>query len=120
MNLVVQRLIETLKQEIRFVEHRPGRGSVTYLETVLLRQDLASCCSLLQQALGPPLKDFGQSAQFEPAIQRVVALLGGIRIDQCLFFARGEGQQVGYAALWPWASDPNRITLRVGLSELRP
>jgi len=119
MKAVVTQLIGTLKQSIEFVELRTAHESECYFEAVLLRPHLSGCCDRLQQALGPPLKDFEQPVQFEPAIQRAVALLGGIQIDQCLFFARGEGQQVAYAALWPWASDATRITLKVGLLELK-
>lgn len=119
MNETVKQLISALKQGMQFVELRTSHESECYCEAVLLRRDLSGCSALLQQALGSPLKDFEQPVQFEPAIQRAVALLGGIRIDQCLFFARGDGQQVGYAALWPWASDATRITLKVGLLELK-
>ena len=112
-------LIETLSQAILFADRRTPVESSRYLEAVILRQDLTRCCELLQGVLGPPLKDFGQSVTFEPRIQQVVAVIGGIRIDQCLFFAKGEDHQVAYAALWPWASEPNRVTLKVGLIELK-
>ena len=115
MDPLVIRLIETLSQALLFVERRTPAESSRYLEAVIVRRDLTRCCELLQGALGPPLKDFGQSATLEPRIQQVVAAIGGIRIDQCLFFAKGEDRQVAYAALWPWASDPRRITLKVGL-----
>ena len=119
MKAVVKQLIGTLKQSIEFVELRTTHESECYFEAVLLRPHLSGCCDRLQQALGQPLKNFNQSVKFEPAIQRAVVLLGGVRIDQCLFFARGEGRQVAYAALWPWTSDATRITLKVGLLELK-
>ena len=118
MKAVVKQLIGTLKQSIEFVELRTTHESECYFEAVLLRPHLSGCCDRLQQGLGRPLKSFDESVKFEPTIQRAVAFLGGVRIDQCLFFARGEGQQVAYAALWPWTSDATRITLKVGLLEL--
>jgi hypothetical protein len=43
--------------------------------------------------------------------------MGGLRKGQS-FFYRLEGHQVIYAALWPWESDPTKITLKSGVSEL--
>ena len=118
MNAAIEQMIQGLQQGLKFVEIRSGHQSAAAFEGVLLRSDLPTCRRLLESTLGPPLKDFNQTVTFEPTIQRAIALIGGIRIDQCLFFASGEGQQVGYAALWPWASDANRITLKAGLLQL--
>jgi hypothetical protein len=43
--------------------------------------------------------------------------LGGLRKGQS-FFYRQVGHQVIYAALWPWESDPTKITLKSGVCEL--
>ncbi len=94
---------------------RSAPPSGDYLEGVLSRPDLARCYELLVQQLGPPAKDFGQPVAFAKDLQRIVNDLGGIRGDQCLFLKSLEGRQTVYAALWPWASDPRRITLKIGL-----
>ena len=117
MDELVKQLIGRLKQSVAFVELRTA--SDRYLEAVLLRTHLENCCRLLREVLGPPVKDFGQAAAFDAATQRAVDQVGGVRIEQCLFFTQGDERQAGYAALWPWASDATRVSLRTGLIELR-
>ncbi|MBI3083036.1 MAG: hypothetical protein HYY90_01525 [Candidatus Omnitrophica bacterium] len=112
-------LIESLRGTISFVERRTEQTSDPYFEAVLLRQDLDRCCGLLREVFGQPVKDFGEPVRLEPKVQTAVDLLGGVRIEQCLFVVKGEAQQAAYAALWPWASDRTRVTLKVGLLELR-
>ena len=109
---MIEPLIVALKQAIpMLVRSAPSTGN--YLEGVLSRQDLQRCYALLSEAFGPPAKDFGKPAMFEPAIYKVVQGLGGVRAEQCLFL-KLDGSQMAYAALWPWASDPVRITLKIG------
>jgi len=119
MDPLVSPLIAALKKTIP-LEVRSASASDERLEAVLSRPDLQRCYGLLTEALGPPAKEFSKAATFEPDMQRVVGQLGGIRTDQCLFLKRSEDQRVIYAALWPWASDATRITLKVGVYELRP
>ena len=119
MTKAVAELIGQLKEAIKFVELRGSHETSSYFEGVLLQSDLPACRQVLQQTLGTPLKDFNQTVTFETQIQWAVSLVGGIRMDQCLFFAKGEGRQVGYAALWPWASDATRVTVKVGLLDLK-
>ncbi|MBI4598522.1 MAG: hypothetical protein HY737_09010 [Candidatus Omnitrophica bacterium] len=118
MKEMVKQLTANLKTVIAFVEQRASPPTGEYLEGVLTRQGLEPCRKLLEQALGPPLKDFNEAKTLEPRIQKAVDRLGGIRIEQCLFFAKGQDTQVAYAALWPWASNPEKITIKVGLCEL--
>ena len=40
-------------------------------------------------------------------------------LDQCLYLKPCDGEQAVYAALWPWASDPRRVTLKVGTLALK-
>ena len=120
MKEMVKQLTAAVKTSVSFVEQRAVPPSGEYLEGVMMREQLAPCCDLLAKSLGPALKDFNESVTFDPKIQKAVQRLGGIRIEQCLFFAKGENHQVAYAALWPWASNPAKITLKIGLCELEP
>jgi hypothetical protein len=43
--------------------------------------------------------------------------MGGLRKEQS-FFYRQDGHQVMYAVIWHWESDPTRIRLKSGVSEL--
>ena len=114
---LVQRLIPELTRAVP-MKVRTARASGNYLEAIVLRKDVEGCLAALRQALGPPVKDFDNAATLEPKLQRALDEVGGIRIDQCLFLKSDEPPHTVYAALWPWASDPERITLRVGVFTL--
>ena len=114
----IKPLVETLRTSAVFVELRAAPPSGDYLEGVLLRQEMERCLAQLCAALGPPVKEFGRNAKFDRPTQKIVEALGGIRIDQCLFLAPEDTGCLVYAAFWPWASDPNRVTLKVGVHAL--
>ena len=113
MNLV-EEINKTLKMEIRLTS-KGGK----YLEAVITLQDLDVLHSLLREHLGPATKVSGKEVYFPTKIQELVDSLGGVRIEQS-FFYKQDGTQVIYAAIWPWQSDPNRITLKSGISEVVP
>lgn len=93
---------------------RAKASTAGYLEAVVLRPQLAQCEALLRAALGEPVKTFGAKASLPPDLKKAVDKIGGVWPDQCLYAAPGEGGTL-YAALWPWKSDPARITLKLGL-----
>ncbi len=97
------------------MEVRTAPPSGDYLEGVLAHPDLERCYELLKQHLGAPAKEFAQPPRLPRQVQRLVNDLGGIRVDQCLFLKTIEVHGTIYAALWPWASDPRRVTLKVGV-----
>lgn len=115
---MVKSLVESLRKAVPMLI-RSAPSTDDYLEGVLSRQDLQGCYALLCDALGPPIKEFGKAAKFGSDTQRIVERIGGIRIDQCLFLKQEAGGQTIYASLWPWASDPTRITLKTGVVELK-
>jgi len=112
---VVKPLIDALQQAIPFVELREASAAGDYLEGVLARGDLERCHQLLSGTFGPAAKEFGKTVRFTKPAQAVVDHLGGIRPDQCLFLKEEPNQPIAFAALWPWASNPDRITLKVGV-----
>jgi len=107
-------LVMALRKAIP-MEVRVAPDSGTYLEGVLKREDLPRCVALLREALGPPAKEFDEAKRFERETQRLVESIGGIRKDQCLFLGANGNPYTAYAALWPWASDSDRITLKIGI-----
>jgi hypothetical protein len=111
---VVEEIEKTLKMEIR-LSSEGGK----YLEAVITLQDLDVLNSLLREHLGPATKVSGREGYFPIKIQELVDSLGGLRIEQS-FFYKQDGTQVIYAAIWPWQSDPNRITLKSGVSDVIP
>ena len=108
-------LIEAIKQTVR-MEIRPNSDGEKYLEAVIDRKELEVLDTLLRKHLDPPAKEPGKEGKFPEEMQRLVDCLGGLRIEQS-FFYRKDGNQVIYAALWPWQSDPHKITLKSGVIE---
>jgi len=108
-------LIEEIKKTFK-MEIRPNSQGLEYLEAVLQKKDLELLNSLLEKHLGPVAKEPGKEANLPKEIQKLVDSLGGLRKEQS-FFYRQEDHRVIYAAIWPWVSDPNKMTLKSGISE---
>ena len=84
-----------------------------YLEGVIQAKDLEALNSVLTKHLGHPLKKAGKTIKFTGEALQVADRLGGIREDQIFYFSvKDDG--IYFAALWPWQSDPMRITVKAG------
>jgi hypothetical protein len=99
------------------MEIRPISQGLEYLEAVINGKDLGLLNSLLKKHLGEAAKESGKETNLPKEIQKIVDSLGGLRNEQS-FFYRQEGNKVIYAAIWPWMSNPNKITLKSGINEL--
>jgi len=111
MNMI-EEIKETLKMEIR-----PNSQELEYLEAVLHKKDLELLNSLLKKHLGPAAKESGKEANLPREIQELVNALGGLRNEQS-FFYRQDGNQVIFAAIWPWQFNPDKLTLKSGVWEV--
>ena len=109
-------MIDEIKEALS-MEIRPNSQGSEYLEAVIDTKDIELLNSLLKRYLGPAAKERGKEANLPREIEEFVDSMGGLRKGQS-FFYRQEGHQVIYAALWPWESDPTKITLKSGVSEL--
>ncbi len=109
-------LIEEIKSELKLEIRSNSRGT-EYLEAVLTSKDLESLTSLLTKHFGAGIKGPGKEANLPGEIQKVADWLGGLRLGQSFFYKK-EGKQVFYAALWPWESNPDKITLKTGVFEV--
>jgi hypothetical protein len=112
----VMHMIEDIKDRLSF-EIRPNSKGLEYLEAVIDTKDLELLHSLLRKHLGPAAKESGKEANLPKEIQKLVDSLGGLRKEQS-FFYKQNGNQVSYAAIWPWQSNPDKVTLKLGESEL--
>jgi hypothetical protein len=112
MMTMIEEIRETLSMEIR-----PNSKGLEYLEGVINKKDLELLNSLLKKYLGPAAKESGKEANLPKEIQKIVDALGGLRNEQS-FFYRQDGHKVIYASIWPWASNPDKITLKSGVSKL--
>jgi len=105
-------LIEEMKASVR-MEIRPNSQGTEYLEAVVDRNELESLQMILTKHLGPAAKGPGEKTNLPKEIQGLVDGLGGLRIGQSFFYKR-VGDTVFYAVLWPWQSNPKKITLKTG------
>ena len=108
-------MIEELKKTLQ-MEMRSDAEEKEYLEAVLDSGDLKQLNSLLRKHLGPAAKECGEKANLPEESQELVDSLGGLRKEQSFFFKQ-EAHQIGYAAIWPWQSNPNKITLKCGINK---
>jgi len=108
MNMI-EKIRETLTMEIR-----PNSIGLEYLEAVVNKKDLELLNSLLEKYLGPAAKESGKKVNLPKEIQKLVDSLGGLRNEQS-FFYRQDGNKVMYAAIWPWESNPDKLTLKSGV-----
>ncbi|HSB04959.1 MAG TPA: hypothetical protein VLK23_07145 [Thermodesulfobacteriota bacterium] len=109
MNMITE-IRENLGMEIR-----PNSLGSEYLEAVVRRDDIEKLRSLLTNHLGPAAKEPGKEANFPTKIRTLVDSMGGLRIKQSFFFKQQDDHTVVYAALWPWESNPEKITLKAGV-----
>jgi hypothetical protein len=109
-------MIEEIKKTL-YIEIRLSSIGSEYLEGVINTRDLELLNPLLKRYLGPAAKESGKEAYLPQEIQKIVDAFGGLRNEQS-FFYRKEGDKVIYASIWPWASNPDKITLKCGLRKL--
>ena len=105
-------LIEETKGALSMEIRSNSRGS-EYLEAVIDAKDLDLLNSILRKYLGPAAKESGKEVNLPEEIQKVVDALGGLRNEQS-FFCKQDGNIVTYSAIWPWQSDPSKVTLKSG------
>lgn len=70
--------------------------------------------SLLMKPLGRATKEPAKEVNLPVEVQRFVDSIGGLRVDQSFYYRQGRSNDIEFALLWPWASDPKKITLRAG------
>ena len=109
-------MIEEIKRTL-YIEIRLNSKGSEYLEGVINKRDLELLNPLLKKYLGPAAKESGKEAYLPQEIEKIVDAFGGLRNEQS-FFYRKEGNIVIYASIWPWASNPDKITLKCGIGKL--
>lgn len=100
------------------LEIRASSDANEYFEAVLMAKDLAKLASILKENLGEPLKPSGKEVKFDKGIQKIADLIGGLRREQSFYIKSESGNKYIYAALWPWQSNPSRITLKIGVYDM--
>lgn len=114
-------MMEMIKEIRRIpgIEIRPTTREPEYFEAVIRKEDLELLLSILRRHLGPAVHEPGREVNLPIEIHRGVNAWGGLRIEQSFFYKK-EDKQVIFATLWPWVSNPNRVTLKCGIWKLNP
>jgi hypothetical protein len=107
-------MIEEIKERLR-MEIRPNSQGFEYLEAVVRKNELEVLRSLLIKHLGPAAKEAGTEVNLPTEIERLVDSMGGLRIEQSFFYRKGDDNRILFAVLWPWESNPEKITLKAGV-----
>jgi hypothetical protein len=107
------RMIEEIRNSLR-IDIRASSQGFEYLDAVIQRSDLQLLNSLLMKHLGPAAREPGTEGALPTGIQRLLDSMGGLRSDQSFYCKQGKDGSVVFALLWPWASNPEKITLKAG------
>ncbi|MBU4377366.1 MAG: hypothetical protein KKD29_07870 [Candidatus Omnitrophica bacterium] len=111
------KLVDEIKAALE-PEVRTSSDANEYFEAVFMVKDLEKLNTILEKEFGKPLKPPAKNVKFTKEVQNVVDLIGGLRREQS-FYAKNETEsKYFYAALWPWQSDPSKITLKMGLYDI--
>lgn len=107
------KLIDDIKNSLE-LEVRITSGAHEYFEAVFQTKDLNKLSGLVKCVLGEPLKPPGKDVKFPQHVQKLLDMIGGIRREQSFYLKEGANGEYVYVALWPWQSDPSKITLKIG------
>lgn len=106
-------MLNELKEKLK-MEIRPASKGAEYLEAVINKEDLELANSILTKHLGAAVKMPGKRAHLPRDIRKFVDSMGGLRPEQSFFYRQADGK-TAYCALWPWQSNPGKITLKAGI-----
>jgi len=84
--------------------------------TVVPSDRVASLLDVVAGLMGPAVKPAGKSAWLKNWFDPFYRSVGGIQREQTLFRRELAAGLSIYCAFWPWASDPKRTSIRVGVS----
>lgn len=100
------------------LEVRVSPDAHEYFEAVFMANDLVKLKTILEKEFGAVLKPPAKSIRFAKETQKVVDMIGGLRREQTFYVKKEGAGRYFYAALWPWQSNPSRITLKMGVCDI--
>ena len=107
------RLVEEIKKMME-LEVRQSPEEVDFnFEAVFKSEDLDKLLMILRNNIGEPLKPPRIQAKLSKDAREIIDLMGGIRYEQSFYLKQEANGEYLCVALWPWQSDPSRITLKI-------
>src|SRR2546423_270076 len=111
LSVVVAELVKRASLEMQ-----PDRRNVLMRTTVVPTDKVPRVLDVVAELLGPAVKPAGKSAWWKNWVDPFYRSVGGIQREQTLFRRELCAGLSLYCAFWPWASDPKRVSIRVGIS----
>ncbi len=109
-------IINIIKEKIN-VNVREDFPEGDYLDSVIQSSDVAAAENILNEHLGTLVRDnIGNYPDISKDLKDVVEELGGIWEGQSMYF-KEDGNRLVYALLRPWGSNPDNVTLVIGVFE---
>lgn len=99
----------------RRLELRPDDRDKLLYSCVITSANVPQVAEAVQNLMGVPFKPAGTSAVWKNWFDPFVRGIGGIRRNQSLYRKDLPEGSIVYCAFWPWASDPTRVSIRLGL-----
>lgn len=106
-------LIAELKESFGI---QPSKNDDPLLYTSVVQGNVVQQISpVVEEYFGKPYKKAGQSAFMKNLTDEFAKTLGGMRKEQT-FFRKDVSEAVQlYCAFWPWGTDPEKTTVRIGI-----
>lgn len=110
----VMTIVPALKE--KFQMERNSDGCDTLLFSGVAKSNIiAALAPLVEAKFGKPYKPAGEGAFLKNWFDAFVKDVGGVRFEQTLY-RLDLGDDIGmYCAFWPWGSDPERTSIRIGI-----
>jgi hypothetical protein len=99
---------------------RPDSADPLLHTAVMNARDVATVGQVVQERMGPAYKPAGESAVWKNWFDGFVKAVGGVRSEQTLFRLDVDPEVSLYCAFWPWASDAQRVSIRLGVHARDP
>lgn len=84
--------------------------------TVIPSERVAQLLTDVTELMGPAVKPAGTTAMFKNWFDPFFKAVGGAEKQQSLFRRELTDRLSLYIAFWPWASDPARTSVRIGIA----
>lgn len=111
------KIVDEIKAALE-LEVRASSCADEYFEAVFMAEDTAKLSAILEKEFGKPLKPPLKNVRFTKEAQKVADLIGGLRREQSFYLKNETENRYFYAALWPWQSNPSKITLKIGIHDM--
>ena len=106
------KLIEDIKGTME-LEIRLSPEADLRFEAVFRSEELDILLTLLGKNVGEPIKPLGARVKLPKEAREIVDRMGGMRPEQSFYLKKEPDGNYLYIALWPWQSDPSKITLKI-------